>query len=175
MLTQKKNKFPEQLAALRETRSRLEIAISAMSELQCDQNPYTNPDGMDFWVMPRPKQTIEVYGIHNEEMEKFVECNLPLNGKGVPEKVGTMARNSLFVRKGYNAAVFDVGWNYSPVKAFWNTPRWCFLGYHSGNCSHGLEKETWTSRLLELRGNLMEFNPFGVEDGAFSRRVSSIK
>lgn len=177
MLEQKKvpSDFPEKLLALRKTRSRLETKIAAMYELQCDQNPYTNPDNMDFWVMPRPKQTIKVYGIHHEEMEDFLDFNLAANEHGDEPKMA-LEKQKLFVREGYNPAVFDVGWKYAVEKIYGDVPWKEFFPGDFGDFDIGTQREKekyWGNHLLEIRGDLMKFNPFGVQDTYLFKHIKN--
>lgn len=181
MIKEKKcpSDYPENLAALRKIQADLEEKIEAMTELKCNQNPYTNLECMDFWVMPmpRPRETIAVYQSRKQEMENFVECNLALDKIGLPieEKYEAISKGQvaedddesksvkLFIREGYNPAVFDVGWNYSTKKIY-------------GDCSwrqfypEGVVMKNPTilrKQLLKLRGELMTYHPFGVEANQF--------
>lgn len=166
--------FPELLAALRLARSRLETRIAKMSELHCDQNPYTNENNMDYWVMPRPKQTIEVYDVRNKETEDFLEFNLPVDKIGRPQ-LELEDKYKLFVREGYNTAVFDVGWHYSPERVYGDVKWKGFFiheaGYSSRSHRKNFTEEGWRNHLLQLRGDLMSFNPFGVESTRFYQHV----
>lgn len=166
MIQQKKvpSNFPKDLAALRKVCSSLEEEIGAMKELECDQNPYTNLECMDFWVMPRPKTTIAVYKSRKQEMEDFVECNLQLDKIGLPIGEGDLSVKP-FIREGYNPAVFDVGWNYSAKKIYGD----CSWRYFFPEGFVVKNSKLLRKQLLKLRGELMTY-PFGVEATQFFKQ-----